>query len=224
MNDAAGVFALLDNAGRHHAAAELLVAEGFRGFAITHHILGAEESVKAWAALAQLAGYDVASSDFGRRDHGMRHELAAIESLMARVATEAALGLAAPTQAATTPEESREVLADLVIQLLETVRVEVTSAIEDESVRPSDMKWWDSANQLKNAGLYVDSVADGWATPGELDEEMYSSTARMTSEFSSRTAAALTPFAELANRDVERFRHVVRRVIVPVVQAGLSTL
>lgn len=160
---AKGAILIAKNARELFLASKTLASCGRYGPACSLLVLSAEESWKSvdrYAAAFGLA-IDPGGPKNIKGDHRYRHRIIrALVLLYDHVKT-------IPTDACNTePRESgvHALLTRIVPQMM-------SGSFPDKD--SETWRWWASANDLKNRGLYVDRTNDGWQSPRDLGESDY---------------------------------------------------
>jgi AbiV family abortive infection protein len=167
----------LENAERHLRCAEILASKDEFGPAISHVVLAGEEAVKG-SHLASCGLY-MLGDEFGfskiLHRHGAKHEVAAVIGIMSWVSA-----------------ELLRRIPEILSQHADPTSEEYTSASKNmfsevgkmgsnfASGRPPDnplntaINFWKRANDMKNAGLYVDYINGSWRSPSNIGQEEFS--------------------------------------------------
>lgn len=181
------------NSDFHRSSAEILAAHQKYGAAVSHLVLATEEAIKSLSFLMAAIGLPLPPEDARKilTNHKARHMLAVachvINDFVARSPVPGTLlaheGVPGPDLMMTT-----------VWELLGGWSSYVSGSHDPEF--EGDIGWWETANSLKQAGMYVDYTAAGWETPLEIGQSAYESSAAVVTRFFESFEKPLRPWVE----------------------------
>lgn len=183
----------LENAEHHLVCAGSLSSSGLYGFAISHLVLASEEAVKSFSFLCAAVGLQLPEPDARRilTNHKARHALAVLSQVITDfidrfVDLKATFG----DDEMPTPEAF---LSNIPAAF---AGWDAYIASTHEPDFRSDMAWWEQANALKQAGMYVDYVAPDrvWRSPATFTEQDYNNSAAPVRRFFGTIDTFVKPF------------------------------
>jgi AbiV family abortive infection protein len=202
----------LQNADDHLACADSLAENRLYGFAISHLVLAAEEAVKSFSFLLHAIGLPLPEADARKllTNHTARHQLAQ----MSQVLTDF-LGRSIDVAAMVSDNEAPtpSAILDKIPEALGGWQAYVSGSHDPELIL--DIQWWGSANSFKQAGMYVDPVAEGgWRCPSDFSEHQYRDSAASVRRFFTSVDTMIRPFLKT---DAET-QMLLTKFLNPVVQ------
>jgi AbiV family abortive infection protein len=182
----------LENADSHRACATSLAAIGQYGFAISHLVLATEEAVKSFTHFLSGIGLALPEADLRRllTNHKARHAVA----LLSRILSDF-IGRTVDVRSMFGTDElpSSEAFLSEIPAIYAGLQAYLAGAHDPEFT--FDLEWWERANSLKQAGMYVDyESATGWRSPSSFSEREYQESATSVDRFFSAVQQLVRQF------------------------------
>lgn len=175
-----GACLALRNADYHRSCAEILAEHEKFGAAVSHLVLATEEAIKSLSHLSAAIGLPLPQADARRllTNHRARHVMAALAYALNDFISRSLVSSEIPA-AGNSPS------VDAVFAGVEQLLVRWSDYLADMrgSEIERDVAWWETANSLKQIGMYVDYSASGWNTPLEIDRAAYETSAAVVARF-----------------------------------------
>jgi AbiV family abortive infection protein len=193
----------LQNARRHRAGANLLASEGHYGLAVSHLVLATEEAIKSISFLVIALGLRLPEPDVRKilTNHRARHLLAAASQVIASFTPSAV--------AAIKDAMGDEIPPDP--QLLLGMMTDQFRGFQSYLEGPHDpmllreIEWWQSADRLKQRGLYADYSGGEWQTPDAIAEDEFVLATNIVDGFFSQLEAVFVGWIEAPADDRQLF-------------------
>lgn len=213
----------IENAQRLKDSAAALAEREDYASGISLLVLAAEEAVKAFLFSLHIIESPL-PNDLVQdllRHHRVRH---AFSSALTLLSGELELAVDAEIRARdeelekwkerdVNPEDPAPGRIAVIARLLDGATQRVMSQIQptEEWIEESaEAEWWENANRLKMAGLYVDPTDEGWQTPQELDEEDYREAVQYAGSFVEEVAEGISVFTDMPPYGAENLRRIMK--------------